>query len=438
MSPLPKTATAPFCPSEVRGSVFIPAGASSWKKWLLIWGPGLLVSIGYIDPGNWATDIAAGTKYGYDLLFVVLLSSLAAIFLQAISARVGIVTGKDIASLSREFFPRRLNIAFWLFAEVAIVACDIAEVLGAGLAFHLLLGCSLAVGILITILDTVIVLGLQGRGFRQIEAIILGLFLTVGICLGFELYLAGPHWLEVARHLAPSIKALHGPERLYLAVGIIGATVMPHNLYLHSSIVQTRKFAAGKNTEKEIVRLNVVDTVLALSVAFLINAAILILAASAFYESDIGLHVNGIEDAYKLLAPALGSTAAMYAFGIALLASGQSATFTGTIAGQVILEGYMKLQIPCWARRIITRGLALIPALGGVLLMGDGALNKLMVLSQVVLGLQLPFVIYPLLRFAGSRKLMGSFASGYFEAGCAWLLFALITGCNIWLLVQII
>ncbi|MFY9288509.1 MAG: Nramp family divalent metal transporter [Alphaproteobacteria bacterium] len=437
MSLLPRTPTTSFNPSEVTGSVHVPMAAPAWRKALMVCGPALLVSVGYVDPGNWATDLAAGTQFGYDLLCIIFLSNIAAIFLQTLTMRVGVVTGKDIARLSRDTFPRHLNIFFWLLAELAIIACDIAEVLGSALALHLLFGCSIATGIVITALDTVIVLGLRGRGYRQIEAIILGLLLTIGICFTAELIIASPDWPEVFKHVVPSFEAVGSSERLYLAIGIIGATVMPHNLYLHSSLVQTRKFEQHDAARKDIIFFNTIDTAVALFVAFLINAAILILSAAAFHGTDAAQNVTGIEDAYKLLEPVLGSTFAMYAFGISLWASGQSSTFTGTIAGQVILEGYMQFKIPAWIRRFITRGLALIPALIGVLILGDKGVDWLLVLSQVILGLQLPFVIYPLLRFASNKNLMGAFVAGWKTQAAAWLLFSVLTCANLWLLYQL-
>jgi manganese transport protein len=434
---LPQTATAPFCPSEVRGQVHVPSQASFWKKWGLIAGPGLLVSIGYVDPGNWATDIAAGTSFGYDLLFVILLSSMAAIFLQILAARVGVVTGKDLAQLSRDRYPKPLRLAQWGLAELAIIACDLAEVLGSALAFHLLFGCSLTTGIWITVLDMLIILGLKGRGFRQVEAIILGLLLTIAICFAVQLALAGPDWGAVLQGSIPSFAAINSADRLYLAIGIIGATVMPHNLYLHSSIVQTRKMDAGLHGTRCLLSFNRIDTISALAAAFLINAAILVLAAAAFHDTTAQEAVRGIEDAHNLLTPLLGSGLAAAAFAIALLASGQSATFTGTIAGQVILEGYLNLKIPCWLRRIVTRSLALIPALIGVSLLGDGAIDRMLVFSQVVLGLQLPFVIYPLLRFAADTPLMGPFALGRVGSWAGFGLLGALTASNLWLLARL-
>ncbi len=432
---LPKTATAPFCPAEARGAVPVPDGLPTWKRMLRTAGPGLLVSVGYMDPGNWATDIEAGSRFGTSLLFVVVLSSLAAILLQTLSMRLGLVTGKDLAQMSRQRFGPWTVKAQWVLAELAIIACDIAEVLGSALAFKLLLGVPLWAGVLLTGLDTVIVLGLKGKGFRQLEAIILGLISTVGICFLVQLIIVPPDAGAVARGLVPSLAALQQGNALYLAIGILGATIMPHNLYLHSSIVQTRLTPEDVAGKRAAIKLATIDTVVALVLALFVNAAILILAASAFHGNGLR-EVAGIEEAHELLAPITGAAVAGILFGIALFASGQSATFTGTIAGQVILEGFLNLSIPCWQRRLITRGLAIIPALIGVLTMGDHAVGRLLVLTQVVLSAQLPFAIWPLLRFTDDKALMGPFANGLITRLVAWGLFLVISAANVWLVVS--
>ena len=432
---LPDIATAPFCPSEVQGSIRVPKQSTAWQKFLIYLGPGLLVSVGYMDPGNWATAIEAGSRYGYTLLFVVLWSSIAAAFLQCLSMRVGMVTRRDLAQLGRERFSPRVNMGSWLLAELAIVATDVAEVLGGGLAFKLLFGCSLRTGILITALDTVIVLGLKGKGFRRVEAIVLGLVLTIGICFFTELWLIQPDWNEALAGLWPQVSRLHGLEPWYLALGILGATVMPHNLYLHSSIVHTREAGVGEAEVRQSLRFGTMDTVGSLALAFLVNAAILILAAAAFHSHGTG--PVGIDEAYHLLDPLVGGSLGSLLFGIALLAAGQSSTFTGTIAGQVVMEGYLDLKIPCWQRRVITRALALVPAYIGVLCFGEESIGRLLVLSQVVLSLQLPFTIYPLIKFASDPKLMGVFRMRRTTAGFAWATFALITAANFILLYQL-
>ena len=432
---LPTTATAPFCPSEVKGSVAVSPGAPLWKKLLQFAGPGLLISIGYMDPGNWATDIEAGSRYGYNLLFVVVLSSLAAMVLQCLSMRLGIVTGKDLAQLSRERYAKPVANVQWMLAELSIIACDLAEVLGGALAFHLLFGVSLIWGVVLTAFDTLIVLGLKGKNFRDLEAIMLGLIATIGVGYVVELVLVKPHWPSIAAGLVPSIHALSEREPLYLAIGILGATVMPHNLYLHSSIVQTRVVNRDAKSLASAIRFSRLDTIVSLVLALLINAAILILAASAFHATG-HTQVTEIEDAYKLLAPIVGTGLAAVLFAVTLFASGQSSTFTGTIAGQVIMEGFLNLKIPCYQRRFITRALALVPALIGVYVMGNGAVGKLLVASQVVLSLQLPFALYPLIRMTSDRSLMGTFANKPHMKLVAWLLFAVISAANLWLVVQ--
>jgi len=435
MYTLPRTATAPFCPSEVQGSIAIDSRATPFAKLLRFVGPGLLVSVGYMDPGNWATDIAAGSQFGYGLLFVVLLASLSAMLLQTLCVRLGLAAGKDLARACRDHYGPRVNGFLWLGAELAIVACDLAEVLGGALALHLLLGVSIPVGIGITAFDTVLVLGLQGAGFRRVEAIVLALVLTIGGCFAVELAMAQPNWLGVAVGFVPSLDRLKQADALYLAIGIVGATVMPHNLYLHSSIVRTRLVAPTPAARREAIRYGTLDTVLCLSLALLVNAAILILAATTFHGTG---HVNvaEIEDAYHLLDPLVGSQFAALLFGIALLASGQSSTFTGTIAGQVVMEGFLNLKIPCWQRRILTRSLALLPAFAGVWYYGDESVGKLLVLSQVVLSFQLPFAIWPLLRFTGDARLMGEHANSRWMSVGGWTLFAVISCANAWLVIS--
>ncbi len=432
---LPETATAPFCPSEVQGSISISENESFVKRLGKFLGPGLLVAVGYMDPGNWATDIEAGSKYGYSLLFVVLFSSIAAIILQYLSVKVGLTLGKDLALLCRERYPKPTRLGLWIFAELAIVATDVAEVLGSALAFKLLLGVSLSVGIAITVLDTFIILGLKGKGFRQVEAIILGLVATIGICFFIELYLLKPLWPEVAAGFLTGPVKLSGIEPWYLAIGILGATVMPHNLYLHSSIVQTRRIGTTIEAKKSALRFVSLDTVGSLFLAFLVNAAILILAAAAFHGHG-HTNVTEIDDAYRLLEPIAGGSFASVVFGLALLAAGQSSTFTGTIAGQIIMEGFLNLKIPCWKRRLMTRSLALIPAFVGIWIFGDHSTGKLLVISQVVLSFQLPFVIFPLLRLTDDKKLMGIFVNSFLMRVVSWALFLIISGANFWLIYQ--
>ncbi|MGZ9709713.1 Nramp family divalent metal transporter [Glaciimonas sp. GNP009] len=432
---LPTTATAPFCPSEVVGTVAVSPTAPLWRKIVRFTGPGLLVSIGYMDPGNWATDIQAGSQFGYSLLFVVILSSLAAIVLQCLSMRLGIATQKDLAVHCREQYSPRAGKTLWFFAEVSIIACDVAEVLGSALAFKLLFGVSLVTGVLLTAFDTIIVLGLKGKGFRQIEAIILGLILTISVCLFAELLFVKPDWSAVAAGAIPSLKALAGQEPLYLAIGILGATIMPHNLYLHSSIVQTRVVESNDRSRQQAIRFLRLDTIFSLMVALVINVAILVLAGAAFHTSGSHVAVE-IDEAFHLLDPIAGTAVAGILFGVALLASGQSSTFTGTIAGQVIMDGFLKIKIPCWQRRLITRSLALVPALIGVILWGEHSVGRLLVMSQVVLSLQLPFAMYPLIKLTSRRDLMGVFANSLTTSALSWMLFVVISAANIWLVLQ--
>ena len=433
---LPKIATAPFCPPEVSGSVPVDARAPFWKRALRFAGPGLLISIGYMDPGNWATAIEAGSRYGYSLLFVVLLASLAGMAVQCLCSRLGIATGRDLAQLCRERYSQRSARFQWVLAEISIIATDLAEVLGCALAFHLLLGCSLTFGIALTAFDTLLILALQGKGFRRLEAIMLALVMTIAACFFVELVLIKPYWPDVFEGFKPSLSAISDAAPLYIAIGIIGATVMPHNLYLHTSIVQTRLTGRDYASKLDAVRLSRIDTIGSLTLALLVNAAILILAAAAFHQTGHSDIVE-IQDAYRMLDPLVGGAMASVLFGVALLASGQSSTFTGTIAGQVIMEGYLNLRIPCWQRRLITRGLALIPAFLGVWLMGDDAVGKLLILSQVVLSLQLPFALYPLIRMTSDPTLMGPFANRLPTKLLAWFLFTVISGANVWLIAQI-
>ena len=433
---LPKIATAPFCPPEVSGSVPVDARAPFWKRALRFAGPGLLISIGYMDPGNWATAIEAGSRYGYSLLFVVLLASLAGMAVQCLCSRLGIATGRDLAQLCRERYSQRSARFQWVLAEISIIATDLAEVLGCALAFHLLLGCSLTFGIALTAFDTLLILALQGKGFRRLEAIMLALVMTIAACFFVELVLIKPYWPDVFEGFKPSLSAISDAAPLYIAIGIIGATVMPHNLYLHTSIVQTRLTGRDYASKLDAVRLSRIDTIGSLTLALLVNAAILILAAAAFHQTGHS-NIVEIQDAYRMLDPLVGGAMASILFGVALLASGQSSTFTGTIAGQVIMEGYLNLRIPCWQRRLITRGLALIPAFLGVWLMGDDAVGKLLILSQVVLSLQLPFALYPLIRMTSDPTLMGPFANRLPTKLLAWFLFAVISGANVWLMAQI-
>jgi manganese transport protein len=424
---LPQFATAPFCPSEINGTVAVPQHSTLLKKLLRFVGPGLLVSVGYMDPGNWATDLEAGSRYGYGLLFVVLLSSLAGMVVQTLSARLGIASDRDLAGLCREHYRPPVAKSLWLLAEIAIVACDVAEVIGSALALQLLFHLPLWIGVLLAGCDTLIVLGLKGRGVRELEAIVLALIAVIGTAFAIELTLLPPSGRDVVQGLLTSLSVMRDATALYIAIGILGATVMPHNLYLHSSIVRTRQAAMTNAGKREAICCATVDVVISLAMAMVVNMAILVLAGSAFHGS--GHVTTDIADAYRLLEPIAGPSAAII-FGLALLASGQSATFTGTIAGQVVMEGFLDLSIPCWQRRVITRTLAIIPALGGVLWLGDHAVGKLLVLSQVILSLQLPFALYPLIRFSTARAIVGALVPSGPVRALAWGIFVLVTTAN--------
>jgi manganese transport protein len=433
---LPKTATAPFCPSEVEGSIVLPRHADIAKRIAHLAGPGLLVAVGYMDPGNWATDIAAGSGYGFDLLFVVVAASLAAILLQSLALRIGIASGLDLAQACRERYGRLANIILWLLAEVAIIATDVAEVLGGALAIKLLLGLPLWAGILLTACDMLLVVGLKGRGFRQIEAIVGALVATIALCFVIELWMVPPDPAALAAGLVPDLGRLAQPGALAIAIGIVGATVMPHNLYLHSSIVQTRAIPEDPLERRRAIRFANLDSAVSLLLAMLVNGAILTLAAGAFHAHG-QTHVTAIDQAYRLLSPITGAKEAALFFGIALFASGQSSTFTGTIAGQVVLEGFLRLKIPCWQRRVITRLIAIVPAMLGVLLLGDHGVGPLLVMTQIVLSLQLPFAVWPLIRVAADPQVMGKLAVRAPTQAAAWALFATIAVANILLLLSL-
>jgi manganese transport protein len=405
-------------------------------------GPGFLVSVGYMDPGNWGTDLEGGSRFGYQLLWVVLASNLMAIFLQVLCARLGIATGKDLAQACRDYFSRPTAMALWLLCEIAIIACDLAEVIGSAVALKLLLGLPLVVGVLITGADVLVLLGLMNFGFRKLEALVITLVATIGVCFAINLYQASPDWAAAAHGtFIPSLplasekagEPLSITPALLIALGILGATVMPHNLYLHSSVVQTRRYGLDSAGKRAAIRYNTIDTIVALSAAFLVNAAILILAAAVFHGS--GAPIKELEDAHKLLRPALGGAAATL-FAVALLASGQSSTITGTLAGQIVMEGFLRIRIKLWVRRLITRTLAIIPALVIVGLTGGTNTLKLLVVSQVVLSMQLPFAIFPLLMATSSKRRMGEFASPLPITIIGYAIGTLIVALNVFLLVK--
>jgi manganese transport protein len=431
----PAWRSAPALPSlpEVHGSIPVPGSGKALRRLLSFVGPGYLVAVGYMDPGNWATDLAGGSAFGYTLLSVVLLSNLMAILLQSLAARLGIATGRDLAQACRDHYPPLVNHALWFLCELAIIACDLAEVIGTAIALQLLFGIPLAVGALLTGLDVLLVLMLQQKGFRWLEAFIIGLISLIAVCFVVELLLARPELAEVAAGFMPSPEIVTDPAMLYIAIGILGATVMPHNLYLHSSIVQTRRWAPTRQGRREALRFATIDSTVALSFALFINAAILILAAAAFHETG-QTEVAEIQDAYHLLAPTLGAAAASTLFALALLASGQNSTITATLAGQIVMEGFLRLRLPPWLRRIVTRLVAIVPVITVAWLYGEGGTAQLLILSQVVLSLQLPFAVVPLVRFTTDRAKMGELVAPRWLGGLAWGVAGVIIALNIKLL----
>jgi manganese transport protein len=412
---------------EVHGSIDTTQSLSKGKKILAFLGPAYLVSVGYMDPGNWATDLAGGSQFGYQLIWVLLMSNLMALLLQNLSARLGIVRGRDLAQVNREVYPPAINFILYLLAEFAIAACDLAEVLGMAIGIHLLTGIPILWGVVITVLDTFLLFYLQRLGMRKMEAFIIALVAIIGISFLIEIILAKPHFNQVAMGFIPHIA---NNKALYIAIGIIGATVMPHNLYLHSALVQTRKFSRDEKGIRHALRMNNLDSGIALNLAFFVNAAILILAASVFYSAG-RTDVAEIKDAHRLLAPMLGSTLAPVLFAIALIASGQSSTITGTLAGQIVMEGYLLLRINPLLRRLLTRMLAIVPAVITILVYGDNEIDSLLIFSQVILSLQLGFAIIPLIHFVSERKKMGLFTIKPLTQILAWLVAAVLISLNL-------
>jgi len=418
---------------EAHGTVSIPAGAGFWRKLFAFAGPGYLVAVGYMDPGNWASDLAGGARFGYALLSMVMLSNFMAILLQTLAARLGVASGRDLAQACRDRYRRPVAIGLWILAEIAIVATDLAEVIGSAIALHLLFGLPLVVGVVLTSLDVLIVLYLQQHQFRFVEALVVLLIAGIAGCFAIELALTRPDLAGVASGFLPTTALFRNREMIYLAVAILGATVMPHNLYLHSSIVQTRKYKDSQESRGEAMRFATLDTLVALMSALFINSAILVVAAAVFHGTGYE-HVADISDAYKLLAPLLGTSLASTVFALALLLSGQNATLTGTLAGQIVMEGFLELRVRPWLRRLGTRLLAIIPALIAVVLYGERGSGSLLILSQVVLSLQLPFAVFPLIRFTSDRRVMGRFVSPWWLKVIAWATGMLITLLNGWLL----
>ena len=418
---------------EVHGTIAIPHGAGFWRKMFAFAGPGYLVAVGYMDPGNWATDLAGGARYGYTLLSVIMISNLMAILLQALAAKLGIASGRDLAQACRDSYSRPTTFVLWILCEIAIAACDLAEVVGAAIALNLLFGLPLTWGVTLTALDVIIVLFLQHRGFRYVEALVVALILLIAGAFAIEIWMARPALGAVAAGFIPRAEILRNGSMLYVAIGILGATVMPHNLYLHSSIVQTRMYTDTFESKREAIRFASIDSAVALMFALFINAAILIMSAAVFHGSG-NESVADIGDAYKLLTPLLGTSAASVLFAIALLCSGQNATLTGTLAGQIVMEGFINLRLRPWLRRLITRLIAIVPAIIVVALYGERGTGPLLILSQVILSLQLSFAVFPLVVFTSDRAKMGPFVNPLWLNVLAWLVAVIIAVLNVYLL----
>ncbi|MDH5162113.1 Nramp family divalent metal transporter [Heyndrickxia oleronia] len=421
---------------EVNNSVKVPNKAGFWRKFLAFAGPGSLVAVGYVDPGNWATSIAGGARFGYTLLSVILISNLMAILLQGLSAKLGIVTGRDLAQATRDATGKKMAVFLWILTELAIIATDLAEVIGSAIALNLLFGIPLLMGIIITTLDVLLLLLLQKKGFRIIESIIIVLMTTIFGVFAFEVIISKPEVSVLLSGYVPKAEIVTNPEMLFISLGILGATVMPHNLYLHSSIVQTRQFIRDRQGKKEAIKFSLLDSTFSLTIAFLINSGILILGAAAFHGT--GLDVSEIEGAYKLLSPTLGVGIASTLFAVALLASGQNSTITGTLTGQIVMEGFVNLRISPWLRRLITRLIAVIPAFIVTWIAGSRGTADLLLWSQVILSLQLPFAVVPLVLFTSSKKKMGEFTNSMWVKVLSWLCTLVIIALNIFLVGYII
>src|ERR687892_618612 len=417
---------------EVHRTIPVPTTASFWRKLMAFSGPGFLVAVGYMDPGNWATDLAGGARFGYSLLSVILISNLMAILLQHLCIKLGVATGRDLAQACRDHYPRPVVWFLWILCEIAIAACDLAEVVGSAIGLQLLFGIPLVWGCLITALDVLAVLYLQNKGFRYVEALVITLIATIGTCFALELFFSKPSIVGVALGFIPGTHIVTNQEMLYVSIGILGATVMPHNLYLHSSIVQTRKFEQTPEGRREAIKFATIDSSAALMFALFINAAILVLSAAAFHWSG-HQDVAEIQDAYKLLSPLMGVGGASILFAVALLASGQNSTLTGTLAGQIVMEGFLNIRITPWLRRLITRLIAIVPAATVAILYGESGTAKLLVASQVVLSLQLAFAVFPLVMFTSDRVKMGEFVNPVWVKVIAYTVAFAIAALNTWL-----
>ncbi|MBI3871809.1 MAG: Nramp family divalent metal transporter [candidate division Zixibacteria bacterium] len=425
---------APSLP-EAHASIPVLMHLGFWRKLWAFSGPGLMVAVGYMDPGNWATDLAGGARFGYTLLSVILLSNFMAILLQHLALKLGIVSGRDLAQACHDHYSRPVSLALWVICEIAIAACDLAEVIGSAIALNLLFHIPLVVGVVITAADVLLVLFMQYRGFRYVESLVAGLIAVIGGCFAYEMVIAQPPLMAMLHGLIPLPQIVTHPDMLYIAIGILGATVMPHNLYLHSSIVQTRAYPRTDEGRAMAIRFASIDSTVALLFAFFINAAILILSAAAFHGT-VHQNVADIADAYQLLSPTLGAALAGTLFAVALLASGQNSTLTGTMAGQIVMEGFLNIRIRPWLRRLLTRLLAIVPAVIVAGFYGEGGVGKLLILSQVVLSLQLSFAVVPLVRFTNERAKMGSFTNSRLLAVTAWVVTIIILALNVFLLGQ--
>lgn len=419
--------------AEVNATIAIPAAGVWWRRLLAFVGPGYLISVGYMDPGNWATDLAGGSKFGYTLLSVILLSNLMAILLQSLAARLGIVTDRDLAQACRATYSPAVNFLLWLACEAAIIACDLAEVIGTAIALKLLFGIPLIGGALLAALDAFLLLLLMNRGFRFLEAFVMALLAVIAVCFAVQIVAAAPPVAEVLRGFVPKTEIFTNSEMLYIAIGIIGATVMPHNLYLHSSIVQTRAYERNDEGRREAIKWATTDSTIALMLALFINAAILVVAAATFHKSGHS-DVAEIGQAFELLSPLIGLGIASTLFAVALLASGLNSTVTATLAGQIVMEGFLDLRLPSWARRLLTRGIAIVPVIAVTAIYGERGTADLLVFSQVVLSMQLPFAVIPLVRFVSDRRKMGQFAVPVSVAAVAWIVAGVIVILNVKLL----
>lgn len=421
---------------EIHRSLPVPVTRDVFKKLMAFAGPGFLIAVGYMDPGNWATDLAGGSRFNYSLLSIIMISNLLAVLLQALAIKLGVATGRDLAQACREHFSRPVSFGLWILAEIAIAACDLAEVIGSAIALNLLFHIPLLLGVCLTALDVLMILFLQQKGYRFLEAFVVSLIAVIGVCFGLEIAFSHPSGAGLlSSFFVPSMQIVRDPGMLYIAIGILGATVMPHNLYLHSAIVQTRKYEQTPEGKREAIRYSTIDSTVALTFALFVNAAILIVSAATFYRT--GHHqVAEIQDAFKLLTPLLGVTGASTVFALALLASGQNSTLTGTLAGQVVMEGFLSIRLRPWLRRLITRGLAIIPAIIVTALWGARGTADLLILSQVVLSMQLSFAVFPLVMFTSDKRKMGEFVNAPWLKHLSWITAIFIAILNAWLLVQ--